>query len=69
MANQVLNISLSFSFVVSKSFNFYLISIEKQVRATVERAFWDAFEEKLNQDPPDLSMAYGMLSDLKEVYF
>jgi len=41
-------------------------SIEKQVRDTVQRAFWDAFEEKLSRDPPDLSMAYGMLSELKE---
>ncbi|XP_005104684.1 T-complex protein 11-like protein 1 [Aplysia californica] len=41
-------------------------SLEKQVRDTVQRAFWDAFEDKLSRDPPDLSMAYGMLEELKE---
>jgi len=41
-------------------------SLEKQVRETVKRAFWDAFQDRLSRDPPDLSMAAGMLKELKE---
>ncbi|KAK6985510.1 T-complex protein 11-like protein 1 [Biomphalaria glabrata] len=41
-------------------------SIEKQVAETVKRAFWDAFAAKISQDPPDFTMAYVMLEELKE---
>lgn len=42
-------------------------SIEKQVAETVKRAFWDAFKAKMDQDPPDYSMAYGTIKEAKEV--
>ena len=42
-------------------------SLEKQVTETMKRAFWDAFQEKIERDPPDYSMAYSLLEELKEV--
>ncbi|CAL1547673.1 unnamed protein product [Lymnaea stagnalis] len=44
-------------------------SLEKQVAETVKRAYWDAFQAKINEDPPDLSMALTMLGELKESLF
>ncbi|GFR76357.1 T-complex protein 11-like protein 1 [Elysia marginata] len=42
-------------------------SLEKQVSETMRRAFWDAFQEKIERDPPDYSMAFSLLEELKEV--
>ncbi|BFZ25037.1 hypothetical protein BsWGS_28076 [Bradybaena similaris] len=41
-------------------------SWKRKVAETVKRAFWDVFEEKINEDPPDLSFAYAMLEELRE---
>ena len=43
------------------------LSLEKQVSETMKRAFWDAFQEKIERDPPDYSMAFSLLEELKEV--
>jgi hypothetical protein len=45
-----------------------LISIEKQVRDVMQKAFWDALQEKLQEDPPDFSHAMVLLQEVKEVF-
>ena len=42
-------------------------SIEKQVKDMVHRAFWDAFQEKISEDPPDFSQAVVLIQEVKEV--
>ena len=42
-------------------------SIEKQVKDMVHRAFWDAFQEKISEDPPDFSQAIVLIQEVKEV--
>jgi hypothetical protein len=42
-------------------------SIEKQVRDVMHKAFWDALEAKLSQDPPDFSHALILIQEVKEV--
>ena len=44
-----------------------LCSIEKQVREVMHKAFWDALEAKLNEDPPDFSHALVLIEEVKEV--
>lgn len=41
-------------------------SIEKQVKEVVHKAFWDAFQEKLNEDPPDYGHAVVLIAEVKE---
>jgi len=33
----------------------------------VHKAFWDAFEERLQDDPPDFSHAVTLIAEVKEV--
>lgn len=42
-------------------------SIEKKVKDTVRRAFWDAFQAKLDEDPPDFSHALVLIEEVKDV--
>lgn len=42
-------------------------SIEKKVKETVRRAFWDAFQAKLDEDPPDFSHALVLIEEIREV--
>ena len=42
-------------------------SIEKQVKDMVHRAFWDAFQEKISEDPPDFRQAVVLIQEVKEV--
>jgi hypothetical protein len=70
-ANGMKNMSLAHEIAVNDNFELHKQeappnSLEKKIAETVQRAFWDAFQEKLNQDPPDLSFAYGMLQELRE---
>uniref|UniRef100_A0A0B7AL99 T-complex protein 11-like protein 1 n=1 Tax=Arion vulgaris TaxID=1028688 RepID=A0A0B7AL99_9EUPU len=70
-ANGMKNMSLAHEIAVNDSFELHKPeappnSWEKKLAETVKRAFWDAFQEKINQDPPDLSFAYAMLQELRE---
>lgn len=42
-------------------------SVEKQVKEIIHRAFWDAFHEKITEDPPDYSQAVILIQEVKEV--
>ena len=33
----------------------------------MHRAFWDAFQEKITEDPPDYSQAVVLIQEVKEV--
>ncbi|KAH9519420.1 hypothetical protein Btru_075491 [Bulinus truncatus] len=70
-ADGIKNMTLAHEIAVNNDFVLHkeetpASSIEKQVAETVKRAFWDAFEAKISQSPPDFTMAYVMLEELKE---
>lgn len=41
--------------------------MEKQVKEMVHKAFWDVFQEKISEDPPDFSHAVVLIGDVKQV--
>ena len=45
----------------------FCCSLESKVKDAMHRAFWDILEEKLKEDPPDLSHAVILLAEVKEV--
>ncbi|KAK2185731.1 hypothetical protein NP493_225g03047 [Ridgeia piscesae] len=69
-ANGVANMALAHEIAVKNDFRFEKMSppensIEGQVTKIVHKAFWDSLEEKLNENPPDLSQAIQLLSEVK----
>ena len=47
--------------------NNYYYSIEKKIKDIMHQAFWDALEEHLKEDPPDLTHAIVLLEEIREV--
>lgn len=47
----------------------FFLSFEKQIKEVMHKAFWDALQEKLNEDPPDFSQAIILLDEVREVGF
>ena len=48
---------------------FHLFRFEKQVKEVLHKAFWDAFKEKVSEDPPDYSHAVVLITEVKEVKY
>lgn len=46
---------------------FYSVSLMKQVKDTMHKAFWDLLREQLNSDPPVYSQAMILLSEIQIV--
>lgn len=47
-----------------------LYSLQKKVKDTMHKVFWDVFAQNLQEDPPDYSHAMVLLSEIREVgYF
>lgn len=44
-------------------------SLEKRVKDTMHKAFWDVLREQLNKDPPCYDHAMQLLNDIKEVSY
>nr|XP_022291172.1 T-complex protein 11-like protein 1 [Crassostrea virginica]XP_022291173.1 T-complex protein 11-like protein 1 [Crassostrea virginica] len=70
-ANGVKNMALAHEIAVNTDFKLESFqppddSIEKKVKDTVRRAFWDAFQAKLDEDPPDFSHALVLIEEVKE---
>lgn len=70
-ANGVKNMSLAHEIAVDANFKLEKIeppqkSIAKTVKEVVHRAFWDAFQEKITEDPPDFSQAVVLIQEVKE---
>ncbi|XP_070189597.1 T-complex protein 11-like protein 1 isoform X2 [Littorina saxatilis] len=70
-ANGVKNMSLAHEIAVNSEFQIEKLqpeknSIEKQVKEVMQKAFWDALEAKLSQDPPDYSHALVLIEEVKE---
>lgn len=70
-ANGVKNMSLAHEIAVDANFKLEKVeppqkSIEKKVKEVVHRAFWDAFQEKITEDPPDFSHAVVLIQEVKE---
>ena len=48
---------------------FTSFSVEKQVKEIMHRAFWDVFQEKITEEPPDYSQAVVLIQEVKEVTY
>jgi len=46
---------------------FYSISLMKQVKDTMHKAFWELLREQLNNDPPEYTQAMILLSEIRTV--
>jgi len=46
---------------------FYSVSLMKQVKDTMHKAFWELLREQLNSDPPVYSQAMILLSEIQIV--
>eukprot|EP00105_Crassostrea_gigas_P005043 XP_011418490.1 PREDICTED: T-complex protein 11-like protein 1 [Crassostrea gigas] len=71
-ASGVKNMALAHEIAVNSDFKLESFqppddSIEKKVKDTVRRAFWDAFQAKLDEDPPDFSHALVLIEEVKDV--
>lgn len=42
-------------------------SMEKRVTDIMHKAFWDAFESSINEDPPSFIHAVGLIGEVREV--
>lgn len=70
-ASGVKNMALAHEIAVNTDFKLESFqppddSIEKKVKETVRRAFWDAFQAKLDEDPPDFSHALVLIEEIRE---
>lgn len=70
-ASGVKNMSLAHEIAVDANFKFEKLespgsSIHKQVKEIIHKAFWDAFQEKITQDPPEYSHAVVLIEEVKE---
>jgi len=45
----------------------YSVSLMKQVKDTMHKAFWELLREQLNNDPPVYSQAMVLLSEIQTV--
>lgn len=66
----VKNMSLAHEIAVDANFKLEKLepsgnSFEKKVKEVVHKAFWDAFQEKLNEDPPELGHAVVLIQEVK----
>uniref|UniRef100_A0A336M248 CSON010742 protein n=1 Tax=Culicoides sonorensis TaxID=179676 RepID=A0A336M248_CULSO len=43
-------------------------SLEKIIKDTIHKAFWDVLKEQLNSNPPDYGHAIQLLSEIKEMF-
>ncbi|KAL8606787.1 hypothetical protein ACOMHN_049616 [Nucella lapillus] len=70
-ASGVKNMSLAHEIAVNNDFQLEKLqpehnSVHKQVREVMHKAFWDALEAKLGEDPPDFSHALVLIEEVKE---
>ncbi|KAL4233545.1 T-complex protein 11 [Mactra antiquata] len=70
-ASGVKNMSIAHEIAVDGDFKLDRLeppanSIQKQVKEIMHKAFWDAFEEKINEDPPDFGHAVVLINEVKE---
>lgn len=70
-ASGVRNMSLAHEIAVDSNFKFENVqqtgsSLQKQVKEIIHKAFWDAFSEKLEENPPDFGHAVVLIKEVKE---
>ena len=60
---------LKTGFLVTRLIQCYGLScsMEKQVKDIMHKAFWDVFQERITEDPPDYSQAVVLIREVKEV--
>lgn len=71
-ASGVKNMSLAHEIAVDANFKLENLEsptagIEKHVKKIVHKAFWDSFEAKIKEDPPDFSHAIVLIAEVKEL--
>ncbi|KAI8519122.1 T-complex protein 11 [Branchiostoma belcheri] len=72
VSNGVTNMALAHEIAVDNDFQLQKYmppenSLEKQVKDTVHRAFWDALREELAEEPPTFQHAINLLGEVKEM--
>uniref|UniRef100_T1IQ07 T-complex protein 11-like protein 1 n=1 Tax=Strigamia maritima TaxID=126957 RepID=T1IQ07_STRMM len=70
-ANGVTNMALAHEIAVDKDFKLEKVeppedSLERQIKETVHKAFWDAFAEQLTESPANYQHAMILLNEIKE---
>ncbi|KAK3098937.1 hypothetical protein FSP39_024473 [Pinctada imbricata] len=70
-AKGVKNMALAHEIAVNSEFKLEKMtppenSVEKTIKETMQRAFWDVLQDKLSQDPPDYSNAVVLIEEVKE---
>lgn len=70
-ANGVSNMVLAHEIAVDKNFKLEKLeppedSLERQVRDTMHRAFWDNLSDQLKQDPADYTQAFVLLQEVRD---
>ncbi|KAH0618816.1 hypothetical protein JD844_018303 [Phrynosoma platyrhinos] len=71
-ANEVSKMTIAHEIVINQDFklqevNFPPNSLEKRVKETLHKAFWDNLREQLSKMPPDYSHAVKLLQEIKEI--
>ncbi|WAR09029.1 T11L1-like protein [Mya arenaria] len=71
-ASGVKNMSLCHEIAVDANFEIKKVeppknSLEGQVKEIIHKAFWDAFEAKISEDPPDFSHTVVLIKEVKEM--
>nr|XP_018904255.1 PREDICTED: T-complex protein 11-like protein 1 isoform X1 [Bemisia tabaci] len=70
-ANGMTNMALAHEIAVDKNFMLKKLepsenSIERKVKETMHRAFWDLLSQELNADPPVYTQALALLQEIKD---
>ncbi|RXG59453.1 T-complex protein 11-like protein 1 [Armadillidium vulgare] len=70
-ANGVSNMVLAHEIAVDKNFKLEKFeppedSLERKVRDTMHKAFWDNLAEQLKEDPPDYTQAFVLLQEVRD---
>ncbi|KAL3884124.1 hypothetical protein ACJMK2_030346 [Sinanodonta woodiana] len=73
-ANGLKNMTLAHEIAVDNNFKLEKLeipvnSVQRQVKEIMHKAFWDALETKLREDPPDFTHALVLIQEVKENLF
>ncbi|KAK3593201.1 hypothetical protein CHS0354_002727 [Potamilus streckersoni] len=73
-ANGLKNMTLAHEIAVDNNFKLEKLeipanSVQRQVKEIMHKAFWDALETKLREDPPDYTHALVLIQEVKENLF
>ncbi|KAG5890790.1 hypothetical protein JTB14_007184 [Gonioctena quinquepunctata] len=73
-ANGMRDMALVHQIVVDKDFKLKKAepdpnSVQKAIKDTMHKAFWDVLKKELDENPPNYTLAFNLLEEIKEVLF